>query len=84
MDESPREARHKLLNKAVTLAEATFFACLETSPTKATKFSEQELNAMAEALAKLVTLFFVTEREDGVKPLRSEELRGGDSPMVAA
>ncbi len=41
MDESPREARHKFLNNAITMTEACFFACLETSSTKANKFSSK-------------------------------------------
>ena len=72
-----REARHKFLNNAVTMAEACSLACMETGATKTKEFSEEELNKMAGLFAGLVSLFSVRDTQDTVELVKAERLRGG-------
>lgn len=77
MTDPNREARHKFLNNAVTMAEACLLGCMETSASKANKFSEEELNKMAGLFSGLVSLFSVRDTRDTVELVKSERLRGG-------
>jgi hypothetical protein len=77
MEDPTREARHKFLNSAVTMAEAAYLACIETTGGTPRRVPAGELNAMAGILAGLVNLFSVANDRSTVKPLGKEALKGG-------
>lgn len=77
MQDSTSEARHRLLNKLVTMAEAALMACLQTRGGPPSKISEQELNTMADVLAGLVTVFSAADDRATLTPLTKDQLKGG-------
>jgi hypothetical protein len=77
MQDPTREARHKFLNNAVTMTEAAFFACIETTGGTPRRIPAVELNLMAGVLAALVNVFSVADDRSTVKQLGKETLKGG-------
>jgi hypothetical protein len=76
MEDSDREARHKLPNDLVTMAQAAVKAYLETVG-PATTLTELQRNEMADFLARLVEVYFVSGDRETIRTLGAAEVRGG-------
>lgn len=76
MEHSDREARHKLLDDLVTMAQAAVKAYLETVG-PATTLTELQRNEMADLLVRLVKVYLVSDDRETIRTPGAAEVRGG-------
>lgn len=76
MTDQEKEARHRALNDLVSLAEAAVTAYMHTAG-PATTLSELQRNDMGERLARVLTLYSISDDRESVRALTAADLEGG-------
>ncbi len=77
MQDTGHRIQSKVLSNALSMPEAAKAGCLQAAGGAPRQFSDTELNAMADLLARMVTVFFVADDQATAKPLTERELRAG-------
>jgi hypothetical protein len=71
-----REARHNVLDELVAMPMAATLAYIRTTGTNV-KVSDSELDGMAQELARLITLYSVSEDRQSIVTLGPDDTQGG-------
>jgi hypothetical protein len=77
MQDTGHRIQSKFLSNALTMPEAAKAGCLQAAGGAPRQFSDTELNAMADLLARMVTVFSVGDGQATANPLAERQLRAG-------
>lgn len=81
LGELDREARHKLLDAFVMMPLAALLAYVGTTGTNV-KVGDAQLDAVAQRLAQLITLYSISEDRQSVVVLGADDTQGGRFRMA--
>lgn len=76
LEQLDREARHKVLDAFVMMPLAALLAYVATTGTNV-KVGDAQLDAMAQRLAQLITLYSISADRQSVVVLGADDTRGG-------
>jgi hypothetical protein len=74
---SSREERHRLLNELVAMPMAATLAHIQTTDAIRGRVTESQMDAMAAELARLLTLYTISDSRDSITALGPDDTQGG-------
>jgi hypothetical protein len=74
---SSREERHRLLNELVAMPMAATLAHIQTTDAIRGRVTESQMDAMAAELARLLTLYAISDSRDSITALGPDDTQGG-------
>ena len=77
MQDTDQRIQNKFLSNALSMPEAARAGCMQAAGGAPRNFSDTELNAMADVLARMVTVFSLGDGRAGAKPVAERQLRAG-------
>ncbi len=72
-----REERHRLLNELVAMPMAATLAYIRTSDAIRGRVTESQMDEMAAELARLLTLYSISDSRDSITALGPDDTQGG-------